>query len=219
MSDPQIKRIIITSGPTVEPIDPIRFLSNRSSGKTGFYLAEEAVNRGIQEIIFITGPTGFIPSGVRLIQVETAVEMRSQIFKFFEKADILIMAAAVSDYRCVKYYTDKIKSNKESIKLEFKKNPDIIQELGQKKSDSQVLVGFAAETENLFENAIEKLNKKNLDFIVLNEISENNPAFSEDFNQVYFVTGRGIKKLERMKKSEIASHIFDELYSIISKKK
>ena len=132
------KQIIIASGPTIEPIDPIRYISNRSSGKTGFHLAEEATKRKFEKIVFITGPTQFIPSGVELIQIETAVEMRSKIHKHFNRSDVVIMAAAVSDYKSVKYYSDKIKSNNNRIKLEFVKNPDIIHELGQKKTKQQI---------------------------------------------------------------------------------
>ena len=116
------KKIIITSGPTLEPIDPVRFISNRSSGKTGYHLAMEARTRGIGPIVFITGPTFFLPSGVDLIQVETAQEMHAAIDEHFRQADVVIMAAAVSDYRSLKYYPDKLKKNSEKITLELVKN-------------------------------------------------------------------------------------------------
>ena len=150
-----------------------------------------------------------------MIQIETAVEMRSKVFKYFRDSDVVIMAAAVSDYKSVKYYSDKIKSNKDKIKLEFIKNPDIISELGQKKSKKQIIVGFAAETENFFDNAMKKLEEKNLDLVVLNEISNVNPAFEDNYNQVYFVTRNGIRKLERMKKSEVAVKILDEIEKLL----
>ena len=179
------ERVIIVSGPTVEPIDPVRFISNRSSGKTGFHLANEAKKREIQEIIFITGPTNYIPSDVKVIQVETAQSMRDRILNYFDKAKVIVMAAAVSDYRSAEYFSEKIKKGDDRIYLEFVKNPDIIKEIGEKKSDDQILVGFAAETSNIFENAREKFERKNLDLLVLNEISKENPVFNEDSNQVF----------------------------------
>lgn len=213
-----IKRAIITSGPTIEPIDPVRFLSNRSSGKTGFYLATEAKSRGVTDIDFITGSSHYVPAGVHLVPVETTLEMRDAVLKYFYDADVIIMAAAVSDYKSSKYYTEKIKSGADKMTLELTKNPDILHELGQKKMKNQVLVGFAAETENIFENATKKLENKNLDLLVLNEISDKNPVFGEDYNQAYLVTSEGMKKLERMKKSELVQHIWEEIDSIYKAK-
>ena len=120
------KKVIITSGPTLEPIDPVRFISNRSSGKTGFHLAREAKGRGVGQIVFITGPTFFLPPGVDLIQVETAREMQAAINEHFSQADVVIMAAAVSDYRSAEYFPDKLKKNSDKITLELIKNPDIL---------------------------------------------------------------------------------------------
>ena len=205
------KKIIIASGPTLEPIDPVRFLSNRSSGKTGFHLAMEARKRGIGPITFITGPTFYLPGQVELIQVETAQEMRAAIGGHFRSADVIIMAAAVSDYRSLKYYPEKMKKDGERITLELVKNPDILLELGQHKRKNQILVGFAAESEDIFANAQKKLIAKNLDLLVLNEISEANPAFGCDENQVYLVTLEGVRKLERMNKAHIAAMIWDDI--------
>ena len=134
-------KIIIASGPTLEPIDPVRFISNRSSGKTGYHLAMEARVRGIGPITFITGPTFYLPIQVELIQVETAQEMRAAIGDHFRSADVIIMAAAVSDYRSLKYYPEKMKKDGERITLELVKNPDILLELGQHKRKNQILVG------------------------------------------------------------------------------
>lgn len=208
------ERVIIASGPTVEPIDPVRFISNRSSGKTGYHLANEAKKREIQEIIFITGPTNFIPSDVKVIQVETAQSMRDRILNYFDKAKVIIMAAAVSDYRSAEYFSEKIKKEDDRIYLELVKNPDIIKEIGEKKSDDQISVGFAAETSNIFENAREKFERKNLDLLVLNEISKENPVFNEDSNQVFFITKKETIKLDKMRKSTIAALIWDEIFKI-----
>ncbi len=209
------KKILITSGPTVEPIDPVRYLSNRSSGKTGFHIAEECKRRGIGDITFITGPSVHIPGGMKVVQVQTAMEMREEANKYFDECDVLIMSAAVSDYSCAKYYPEKLKKKMNKFNLSLVKNPDILFELGRKKK-GQFMVGFAAETENIFENAQEKLSLKNLDLIVLNEISDKNTAFDVDTNQVYFVTNGKIEKYDKMKKSEIAVKLWDYIENILS---
>ena len=208
------KRVIITSGPTIEPIDPVRYISNRSSGRSGFYLAEEAVKRGIAEIIFITGPSCFLPKGVTIIPVETALEMRAQLQRYSNDADVIIMSAAVSDYRVVKYSTKKIKKDQDSLALPLVKNPDLLFELGQGKKPHQVLVGYAAETHDIFRHAGEKFEKKNLDLLVLNEVSSENPAFNSEENQVYLFTSAGMRKLDKMEKSELAARIWDEVNRI-----
>jgi phosphopantothenoylcysteine decarboxylase/phosphopantothenate--cysteine ligase len=213
------KRVIITSGPTIEPIDPVRFISNRSSGRSGLQLAQEAVKRGIAEIIFITGPTCFSPKGVTIIPVETALEMRSQLQRFSDDADVIIMSAAVSDYRVVKYSFKKIKKDQDTLMLQLVKNPDLLFELGQRKKPHQVLVGYAAETHNIFQHAEKKFEKKNLDLLVLNEVSSENPAFNSEENQVYLFTSAGMQKLEKMEKSALAARIWDEVYRIAEIKK
>jgi len=207
-----VKRVIITSGPTIEPIDPVRYISNRSSGKSGFYLAEEAVKRGIPEIIFITGPTCFSPQDVTIIPVETALEMRSQLQRYSNEADVIIMSAAVSDYRVGNYSSRKIKKDQDTLVLQLVRNPDLLFELGQGKKLHQVLVGYAAETHNIFENAGKKFEKKNLDLLVLNEVSSENPAFNSEENQVYLFTSAGMRKLKKMEKSALAARIWDEVY-------
>jgi phosphopantothenoylcysteine decarboxylase/phosphopantothenate--cysteine ligase len=208
------KNVIITSGPTIEPIDPVRFISNRSSGKTGYHLAMEARVRGFGPITFITGPTFYLPAQVELVQVETAQEMRAAIGERFRQAEVIIMAAAVSDYRSVKYYPEKLKKDGERMTLELVKNPDILLELGRHKRKNQVLVGFAAETEDIFANAQKKLAAKNLDLLILNEISEANPAFGCEENEVYLVQQDGVRKLEKMNKAHIAAVIWDEIVSL-----
>jgi phosphopantothenoylcysteine decarboxylase/phosphopantothenate--cysteine ligase len=214
--DPEwnFKKVIITSGPTIEPIDPIRFISNRASGKSGYHLANEAKKRGIPEIIYITGPSFYIPDGVSVIKIETARQMRFQLKKHAEQADVIIMAAAVGDYRVIEYQKEKIKKSKDNLTLQLTRNPDLLWELGKKKGDRQILVGYAAETGDIFENAKNKLEAKNLDLLILNKISADNPAFQVDRNQVYFVTQDIIRGLPKMEKAEIAFHIWDEIYKI-----
>ena len=207
-------RILITSGPTIEPIDPVRFLSNRSSGRTGYHLAKEAQARGLGPVTFVTGPTAWYPSGVEVVRVETALEMRAAVGEHLRQADVIIMAAAVSDYRSLKYYPEKMKKSGERITLELVRNPDILLEAGQSKRRGQVLVGFAAETEDIFANAQKKLTAKNLDLLVLNEISEANPAFGCEENQVFLVRPDGVRRLEKMSKARIAAEVWDEIIAL-----
>jgi len=207
-------RILITSGPTIEPIDPVRFLSNRSSGRTGYHLAKEAQARGLGPVTFVTGPTAWYPSGVEVVRVETALEMRAAVGEHLRQADVIIMAAAVSDYRSLKYYPEKMKKSGERITLELVRNPDILLEAGRSKRQGQVLVGFAAETEDIFANAQKKLTAKNLDLLVLNEISEANPAFGCEENQVFLVRPDGVRRLEKMSKARIAAEVWDEIIAL-----
>jgi phosphopantothenoylcysteine decarboxylase/phosphopantothenate--cysteine ligase len=208
------KRVIITSGPTIEPIDPVRFLSNRSSGKSGFHLAGEAVKRGVGEVIFITGPVCTFPTGVTLIVVETAVEMQSQLRRFSAGADVIIMAAAVSDYRVADYSSQKIKKTRDALTLQLVKNPDLLAELGERKKPGQILAGYAAETHDAGENARNKFKRKHLDLLVLNEISPENPAFGVEENQVYFFTAEGMRRLDKMDKSALAAQVWNEILKI-----
>lgn len=205
------RRVVIGSGPTVEPIDPVRYISNRSSGKSGFQLAYEAVNREYEEIIFVSGPSCYRPEGVTYVPVETALEMQEQLRNYAVEAEVIIMAAAVSDYRVADYSTQKIKKNHETLTLDLVKNPDILCGLGQVKPEGQVLVGYAAETDNIFDNARKKYERKNLDLLILNQISEDNPAFNTDDNQVWFLTPDGFRELQKMEKSTLAAHIWDEI--------
>ena len=208
------ERILIASGPTLEAIDPVRFLSNRSSGLTGFHLADQACERGLGPVTFVTGPTAFLPPGVDLVQVESAQEMRAAMNAVAARADVIIMAAAVSDYRSLKYYPEKLKKNGERFVLELVKNPDILLDLGRRKRPGQLLVGFAAETDDIFANAQRKLEAKHLDLLVLNEVSADNPAFGDVENQVYLVRPDGVRRLERMGKAGVAAAVWDEIVSL-----
>jgi phosphopantothenoylcysteine decarboxylase/phosphopantothenate--cysteine ligase len=211
-------RVIIASGPTVEPIDPVRFISNRSSGKTGFHLAKEAKKRQIGEVVFITGPSCYRPDGVEVIPVETAEQMREAVWRYFDRADVTIMAAAVCDYRAARYYPQKIKKGVDKLVLELTKNPDILQELGQKKSGRQLLVGFAAETDRVLEHARQKFRQKNLDLLVLNRVSPENPAFGDVQNKVFLLTDEGSREVEKMEKQALAALIWDEIFDLAGKK-
>ena len=214
-----IKRVIIGSGPTVEPIDPVRYISNRSSGKTGYYLAEEAARRDIGEIIFVSGPSRYIPAGVTVVNVETALEMQRTILDYYDGADVAIMAAAVSDYRVAQYQPQKIKKGEDRLVLELERNPDILLGLGKSKKESQVLVGYAAETDDIFSNGRIKFERKNLDLLVLNEISSANPAFDVEENQVHFLTHEGYRNIPKMKKQDLSALIWDEIFAIIKARK
>ncbi len=212
------KKVLITTGPTREPIDPIRFISNRSSGKMGFCLAESALLRGAQ-LTLICGPTKkepkeFIPH----LQVETASEMASQVFNLSDNMEIIIMAAAISDYAPSTFLQNKLKKSQETLKIELKKTTDILKELGKKKQPNQILVGFCAETENLIENAFKKLQEKRLDLIVANNVMEKGAGFDTDTNKVYLIdTEENIEELPLLPKEEVAERIFDKIEKIIEK--
>jgi phosphopantothenoylcysteine decarboxylase/phosphopantothenate--cysteine ligase len=208
------KRILITSGPTREPLDPIRFLSNRSSGKTGAALARRALEIGVEEVIFVTGPVCRHPSGVRIHEVETAVEMKQAVFDFRSGCEVIIMAAAVSDYRCQNYSHTKIKKKAETRTLTLSRNPDILRELGEKKTSNQILVGFAAETSQGLENARIKVREKNLDLLVLNEIGPDNPVFNSNYNQVTLIWKDRHRVLRQMEKEMVACRIWDAIVEI-----
>ncbi|MDN5331106.1 MAG: phosphopantothenoylcysteine decarboxylase / phosphopantothenate---cysteine ligase [Tepidanaerobacteraceae bacterium] len=212
------KKILITAGPTREPIDPVRFISNRSSGKMGYALAEAAVERG-GEVILISGPTCLPqPGGLyKYIKVNTALEMRECVLTYFSWSDVVIKAAAVSDFRPKNYSEHKIKKEDNAIAmtLELEKNPDILKELGGKK-EKQLLVGFAAETDEIKENAVEKLNKKNLDLIVVNDVSAEGAGFEVDTNivRIYYKDGSA-EELPKMTKKELAHVILDRVVRLL----
>ena len=208
----QGKKIIVSAAGTREPIDPVRYISNRSSGKMGYAIAQEAVNRGA-EVILVSGITNIsAPKNVKLIKVESAREMQQQIEKYFADCDITIMSAAVSDYRVKEVATQKIKKSDEIMTIELVKNPDILKGLGEKKSAKQYLVGFAAETQNVEEYAKDKLKRKNLDMIVANDVSQTGAGFNVDTNIAKIITCDGeIKQAPLMKKVELAKLILDPI--------
>jgi phosphopantothenoylcysteine decarboxylase/phosphopantothenate--cysteine ligase len=205
------KTIVVTAGPTREHADPVRFLSNPSSGKMGYELAEEALRRGA-DVVLISGPTQIIPPpGVRLHRVQTAEEMERQVDKNFSKAVVLIMAAAVSDYKFSEISSQKIKKRSRSQTIRLVPTQDILQKVGKKKG-KRVLVGFAAETDKIQEHALKKAKAKNLDMIVANDITKKGMGFGSDFNQVVliFPDGKNIRSGKKTK-TEISAMILDEI--------
>ncbi|MBN1154036.1 bifunctional phosphopantothenoylcysteine decarboxylase/phosphopantothenate--cysteine ligase CoaBC [candidate division KSB1 bacterium] len=205
------KRVLVTAGPTVEDIDPVRFISNRSSGKMGFALAEAAMLRGA-EVTLISGPTRLKPlSGMNYKTVRSAGEMHDEVFKCWEDVDILMMAAAVSDYKARQIQNQKIKKQDESLVLELDRTADILHEAGQKKG-KRMLIGFALETDHETENAIRKMMSKNLDLIVLNNPLEEGAGFDVDTNRVTLIdSSKQIIELTVMSKIEVAHRIIDHI--------
>jgi len=201
--------VLITAGPTEEPIDPVRFITNRSSGKMGFALARIARRRGA-EVILISGPTALpAPPNVKFISVHSAAQMREAVLANLENASILLMAAAVSDYRPRQMSPGKIKKSEMDMMLMLERNPDILSEAGKRK-DHRILVGFAAETENLLQNAQSKLIEKNLDLIVANDVTLPGAGFKVDTNIVKFLDRSGkVEELPLMTKEELAARILD----------
>lgn len=203
------KKVVVTAGPTIVPIDPVRILTNRSSGKMGYSIAEEARDRGA-EVVLISGPTSLRkPNGIKVIDVKTNEDMFNAIKNEFEDADIVIKSAAVADYKAKNYSSEKIKKTGDDLNLIFERDRDILKTLGDMK-ENQILVGFAAESSNLKENAKGKLERKNLDYIVANDISKPETGFTSDENKVTIISKSGEEvSLEKMSKREVAKNIFD----------
>ena len=203
------KTVLITSGPTYEAIDPVRFIGNHSSGKMGFSLAEEAVKRGAK-VILISGPTSQKTSNknIEIHRITSAKEMYDEVFKYYEKVDIAIASAAVADYAPKIVAKEKIKKSEEEFTIELVKNPDILKTMGERKTH-QFLVGFALETQNEEENAKSKLQKKNLDMIVLNSLRDEGAGFQKDTNKVKILTHSEQKEFSLKSKDEVAKDILD----------
>ena len=206
--------IVITAGPTQEPLDPVRFVSNRSSGKMGYALAEAAAERGAR-VVLVAGPTQLAnPSGVTVVHVQTAVEMRRAVFDNLRPATVIIKAAAVADYHVPQVPQHKIKKTATRLSLELDPTPDILAELGQKKGD-RLLIGFAAETENLIDEARRKLQTKNCDMVVGNLVGNDGTGFESDQNEVVLVLRSGETiEIPRAPKREIADRIFDQVLKL-----
>lgn len=214
------KTVLVTAGPTREPLDAVRFISNPSTGRMGFALAAAARRRGA-EVILVSGPTALPPpEGVNFVRVETALEMYRAVFTNLTGVNIFIAAAAVVDYRPEKFFPGKIKKRgKGNLFLQLKPNPDILREVGEKKG-KKILVGFAAETENLVKNACLKLREKNLDLIVANDLTQAGAGFAAETNQVKFINREGkIENFPRMSKTKVAEHILDRVEEMIKKGK
>jgi phosphopantothenoylcysteine decarboxylase/phosphopantothenate--cysteine ligase len=212
------ERLLITAGPNREPLDPVRYLSNRSSGKMGYALARAALRRGA-EVALVSGPTALeAPSGARVIRVNTAAEMRAAVLREFAACTTVIMAAAVADYRPVGGADKKIKRGEGPMELRLEPNPDIVKELGGMK-DGKFIVGFAAETEDLTVNAARKLRDKNLDMIVANNVAEAGSGFDGDTNAATILDRSGTpRSLPLMTKDELADLIYDHLLALKNKR-
>ncbi|UCD84667.1 MAG: bifunctional phosphopantothenoylcysteine decarboxylase/phosphopantothenate--cysteine ligase CoaBC [Deltaproteobacteria bacterium] len=210
------KTVLVTAGPTQEPLDPIRFISNRSSGKMGYAVALAALKFGAK-VILISGPTHLSsPQGVNLVRIVTARELREAVLKHFPKADVVVAAAAVADYRPESKAARKIrKEGRRELTIRLVRNPDILRELGKTKGD-KILVGFAAETGQMITNAREKLKKKNLDLIVANDVTKKGSGFEVDTNIVSIISRDGkIISLPKLSKTRVAERILREAVKII----
>jgi len=207
------ERVLISAGPTYEAIDPVRFLGNRSSGKMGYALAEAARRRGAS-VTLVSGPTTLqAPAVEEFVSVESCAEMREALLERFGRASITIMTAAVADFVPAEASEQKIK-REGAMTLELKPTADILAELGSRRAPGQLLVGFAAETENGAENARRKLERKHLDAIVLNDVSRPGLGFGSERNAGEIITADGTTAIEEMSKTEMAGHILDAIVKL-----
>lgn len=203
------QRVLVTAGGTVERIDPVRYITNDSSGKMGYAIAEEAVRMGAK-VTLVSGPSALpAPAGVELVPVQSALDMREAVLSRFEESHVVIKAAAVADYRSSVIADQKIKKKSDSMTLELIKNPDILQELGTLKKH-QFVIGFAAETERLDEHALDKLKRKNCDLIVGNDVSQEGAGFSGDTNVVRIFDRNGlVEALPILSKKDVARRLLE----------
>ena len=205
-------RVLVSAGPTAEPLDPVRVLTNRSSGKMGFRIAERARERGAN-VVLVSGPSSEPePHGVDIVRVQTAAQMKDAILGRLDGVDVVVMAAAVADYRPDVAAPQKIKKDEKPLTLKLVRTDDILMAIAGRKKAEQTIVGFAAETESLEKNAREKLAKKKLDLIVANDVSAPNSGFEVDTNEAtVFRVGGGVRKLPLMSKLALANEILDEI--------
>ena len=211
------KSIIVTAGPTVESIDPMRYITNRSTGKMGYSIAKEAIERGA-DVTLITGPTNLTPPQnlKKLVKIESAKDMYEAVLANLDENDVVIKSAAVADYKPKNYSNKKIKKSDDDLVIELDRNKDIAQEIGKIKNN-KILVGFAAETNDLIENASLKIKKKNLDFIVANDLTKAGAGFGVDTNIVKIIDKEGnITEYPKMKKEEVANIILDKIKELLS---
>ncbi|MGI6586672.1 MAG: bifunctional phosphopantothenoylcysteine decarboxylase/phosphopantothenate--cysteine ligase CoaBC [Gracilibacteraceae bacterium] len=208
------RTVLVTAGPTREAIDPVRFISNNSTGKMGYAIAGQAALRGAK-VYLVSGPTILdAPAGVEKYNVISAEEMYNKVMELFPMCDIVIKAAAVADYAPMTSYSQKVKKLDSELELKLKRNPDILYELGKIKGN-RILVGFAMETENLVENAAEKVKKKNLDFIAANDLNEEGAGFAVDTNAVKLIDREGnVESIPLKTKHEVADIILDRIMNI-----
>lgn len=212
-------KVLVTAGPTREYLDTVRFISNPSSGKMGYALAEEAAQRGA-DVFLVSGPTSLTPpAGVKLISVESTRAMAREVEKIFPQVDVVVAAAAVVDYEFPRKFDHKLKKERGPLQLELRPTIDILAELGQKK-DQKILVGFAAESEEVVANARKKLKKKNLDLMVANDVRRQDIGFATDFNEITLVYPDGqLEEIGKATKKEISRIIWERIEQIIKKRK
>ena len=211
------KSIIVTAGPTVESIDPMRYITNRSTGKMGYSIAKEAIERGA-DVTLITGPTNLTPPQnlKKLVKIESAKDMYEAVLANLDENDVVIKSAAVADYKPKNYSNKKIKKSDDDLVIELDRNKDIAQEIGKIKNN-KILVGFAAETNDLIENASLKIKKKNIDFIVANDLTKEGAGFGVDTNIVKIIDKEGnITEYPKMKKEAVANIILDKIKELLS---
>ncbi len=211
------KRILVTAGPTVESIDPVRFITNHSSGKMGYAIARTAHRRGAK-VVLVSGPVSIdCPVGVELVKVQSAREMFDAVKKNFDDADIIIKAAAVADYRPKNISDEKLKKKDVELSIELERTDDILAWLGANKKEKQFLCGFSMETQNMLENSRAKLEKKNLDMICANNLKTVGAGFGIDTNVVTLITKENETELPVLSKNEVAGRILDHILDILKK--
>ena len=211
--------VTVTAGPTQEALDPVRFLSNHSTGKMGYAIARNAKMRGAS-VTLITGPVALPPvDGVTMVPVTSARDMRAAVMEALPQSDVVIKAAAVGDYRPASYADDKIKKKNDDMSVSLVRNPDILAEIGEKRRDDQVICGFSMETRDLVENSTKKLQKKNCDVIVANNLKVAGAGFAGDTNVVTLLYRDGTREaLELMGKGDVASILLDRLLALYRNK-
>jgi phosphopantothenoylcysteine decarboxylase/phosphopantothenate--cysteine ligase len=210
------KKVLISAGPTFEQIDPVRFIGNNSSGKMGYQLAEKALSLGA-EVVLVSGPTHLTASkSISLVNVRSASEMYTGVHHNLEGADVIIMAAAVADYTPEVINTEKIKKKEDTMSIQLKPTVDILASIGKLKKEGQLLIGFALETNNEIEHAKAKLNRKNLDFIVLNSLRDKGAGFGFDTNQISIIDKYNkVEKFELKSKAEVATDVFNKIITLL----
>jgi phosphopantothenoylcysteine decarboxylase/phosphopantothenate--cysteine ligase len=207
------KKILVTAGPTCEAIDPVRYITNHSTGKMGYEIARAAAKRGA-EVTLVSGPVELAaPLGVKLVPVTSAKDMFEAVTSVSSEQDAIIKAAAVADYRPKVVGTEKTKKKDGDMAIELERTDDILAWLGVHRTDSQFLCGFSMETQNMLENSRAKLKKKNIDMVVANNLKVEGAGFGTDTNVVTFITKAGIEELEKMTKTEVAHRLLDRIFA------
>lgn len=209
------KKVLVTAGATMESLDPVRFLTNHSSGKMGFAIAKEAMLRGAEVTVVKANTTAEIPNFVKIVEVSSAKDMFGAVTALSNQQDIIVKAAAVADYTPESYVDSKIKKKDGDLSIPLKRTMDILKYLGENKKEGQFLCGFSMETDNMLENSKAKLSKKNADMIVANNLKDAGSGFKTDTNAVTLITRDGHRSLELKSKAEVAKEIFDEILGLI----